>query len=288
MSNRFHVALSFPGEHRDFVLEVANSLAAQLTRDRVFYDAWYEVELLGTGGDLKLQAMYEQADLVVPFFSKHYSKSWCSMEWETIRGILLNRRKDDAVIPVHLDDTNVPGWAKVNFGIQLQNRSAQQIAGIIIKALARRVPDVLRMSELADVEARDFALGEGKQAIRTSSLHPSQQEPVGYKPVKLTSEWVSDIDLIRQLGNCLGRPLEQISEDRFEQHIQAQYAWDSANQNRITRDAYSLAEDGTVSGLFLQPVTSVILVDFPLQQLRQVKHLYLYRINLQRVLPLSW
>ena len=30
MSNRFHVALSFPGEHRDFVLEVAQALADKL------------------------------------------------------------------------------------------------------------------------------------------------------------------------------------------------------------------------------------------------------------------
>ena len=124
MSNRFNVALSFPGEHRRYVHQIANALASQLTRDRVFYDEWYEVELLGVGGDLKLQSMYEQADLVVPFFSEHYSKPWCSMEWETIRGILLTRRKEDAVIPVHLDDTIVPGWSSVNFGIQLKKSFA--------------------------------------------------------------------------------------------------------------------------------------------------------------------
>ena len=80
-SRRFNVALSFPGEHRSFVLKVAKALADKLTPDRVFYDEWYEVELLGAGGDLKLQSMYEDADLVVPFFSKHYGKKWCSMEW---------------------------------------------------------------------------------------------------------------------------------------------------------------------------------------------------------------
>ena len=136
--NRFHVALSFPGEHRTFVRQVAEALARKLTRDRVFYDDWYEVELLGAGGDLKLQSMYEQADLVVPFFSEHYSKPWCSLEWETIRGILLLRRKDDGVIPVHLDDTNVPGWSAVNFGIRLRGRSPQQIADVILQALATR------------------------------------------------------------------------------------------------------------------------------------------------------
>ena len=140
MSKRFSIALSFPGEHRTFVFEIAKALADKLTRDRVFYDEWYEVELLGAGGDLKLQSMYTQADLVVPFFSTHYSKPWCSLEWETIRGILLNRRKVDAVIPVHLDDTEIPGWPAVNFGIRLRGRAPQQIADIIVQALAMRNP----------------------------------------------------------------------------------------------------------------------------------------------------
>ena len=142
MANRLHIALSFPGEHRDFVLKVAETLAVKLTRDRIFYDEWYEVELLGEGGDLKLQAMYEQADLVIPFFSKYYDKPWCAMEWTTIRGILLNRRKDDAVIPVHMDDTDVPGWPPVNFGIRLRGRTPQKIADLILQALAMRIPAV--------------------------------------------------------------------------------------------------------------------------------------------------
>ena len=136
MSNRFKVALSFPGEHRDFVLAVAQSLADKLLKEKVFYDEWYEVELLGAGGDLKLLEMYEQADLVVPFFSEHYDKPWCSLEWETVRGILLNRR--DAVVPVHLDDTKIPGWSVVNFGINLKGRTPKEIAEIILKVLAKR------------------------------------------------------------------------------------------------------------------------------------------------------
>jgi tetratricopeptide (TPR) repeat protein len=137
-SKRFRVALSFPGEHRAFVLQIAEALSASLTRERVFYDEWFEVDLLGAGGDLKLQAMYEQADLVVPFFSQHYGKPWCSLEWETIRGILLKRRADDAVIPVHLDDTDIPGWSAVNFGIRLRGRTAPQIADLILQTLAKR------------------------------------------------------------------------------------------------------------------------------------------------------
>ena len=60
------------------------------------------------------------------------------MEWETIRGVLLNKREDDAVIPVHLDNTEVKGWSAVNFGIQLGKRDANDVAMLILDALKLR------------------------------------------------------------------------------------------------------------------------------------------------------
>jgi len=56
------------------------------------------------------------------------------MEWETIRGILLNRRQNDAVIPVHLDETEIQGWPAVGFGIKPRGRSAEEIAKLILDA----------------------------------------------------------------------------------------------------------------------------------------------------------
>ncbi len=42
---RFRVALSFPGEKRAFVSQVAERLSQRLGRESVFYDAYYEAEL---------------------------------------------------------------------------------------------------------------------------------------------------------------------------------------------------------------------------------------------------
>ena len=42
---RFKVALSFPGERREFVEKVAEKLASALGRESVFYDKYYEAEL---------------------------------------------------------------------------------------------------------------------------------------------------------------------------------------------------------------------------------------------------
>lgn len=138
LQKRFKVALSFPGEERKFVEELAEYLAGRLSKQAIFFDEWYEVELLGTGGDLKLSNMYKDAELIVPFFSKHYDKPWCQLEWETIREILLTRRRDDAVIPVHMDDTAIPGWTAVNFGIRRKSRSPQEIGQIVLDAIELR------------------------------------------------------------------------------------------------------------------------------------------------------
>ena len=66
---KYAIALSFPGEHRRFVQKVAERLAKSLGHDRIFYDKWYEIELTGQNGDLKLRRAYrDDSELVVPFF----------------------------------------------------------------------------------------------------------------------------------------------------------------------------------------------------------------------------
>lgn len=138
-SRRFAVAVSFPGEHRRFVRNVVERLSEVLTKERVFFDEWYTVELVGIDGDLKLKRFYrEESELVVPFFSKHYEKPWCEIEWHAIRAILMARRKDDCVVPIELDNTQIEGWEAVDFAIRKKRRSGKQIADLIIAAYKYR------------------------------------------------------------------------------------------------------------------------------------------------------
>ncbi len=140
-SRRFAVALSFPGEHRRFVKNVAHRLVEVLGEHSVFYDEWYEAELVGLDGDLKLRRYYrEESLMVVPFFSEHYAKDWCQIEWSSIRAMLKDRRKEDAVVPVQLDGTRVPGWEEIDFAIRKKKRNANEIADLIIAAYRIRFP----------------------------------------------------------------------------------------------------------------------------------------------------
>ena len=66
---RFAIAVSFPGEHRQFVNNVVKQLVAELGQDRVFYDRFYDDELVGLDGDNKLRRYYrDESEMVVPFF----------------------------------------------------------------------------------------------------------------------------------------------------------------------------------------------------------------------------
>ena len=141
LSKRFQFALSFPGENRPFVAEIATHLEQSLGRERVFYDEWYEAELVGGGLDLKLFSMYMDAEIIVPFFSVNYTKPWCSVEWDTIRGILLERRNVDAVVPVHMDDTKIEGWPVVNMGIVVKQRTSLDIANVLLASANHRMSD---------------------------------------------------------------------------------------------------------------------------------------------------
>jgi TIR domain len=89
-SRRFAIALSFPGEHRDFVKLVADHLAAVFGKDRVLYDKYYEAEFARPDLDVYLPRLYRtQSELVVLFLCPEYAaKRWCNLEWRHIRQLI--------------------------------------------------------------------------------------------------------------------------------------------------------------------------------------------------------
>ena len=87
---RFDVALSFPGEHRDFVEGVAGHLAATFGRQRVLYDKYHEEEFARLDLNTYLPALYRKdSDLVVIFLCPQYAaKLWCRLEWRHISQLI--------------------------------------------------------------------------------------------------------------------------------------------------------------------------------------------------------
>ena len=137
IEKRFHIALSFPGEHRNFVQRVAEALTDPLEPERIFYDQWYEAELARPNLDLYLQSIYrDQAELIVVFLCADYEKKqWCGLEWRAIRD-LIKDKQDEAIMPIRFDETVIPGLFSIDGYINATDRNPEQIGKLILQRLS--------------------------------------------------------------------------------------------------------------------------------------------------------
>jgi hypothetical protein len=128
----FDVALSFPGETRDYIERVAEQLVSSLGPNRVFYDKFYQAQLAVPNLDTVLQKLYgESCRLVVAFLSKDYAtKKWCGIEWKAIREIL-HKKEDESVMYVKFDSADIPGVFSYDGYIDASNHSEIEVASMI-------------------------------------------------------------------------------------------------------------------------------------------------------------
>lgn len=89
-SPRFEVALSFPGEHRPFVKQVAEHLAAAISEDRLLYDHYHDVEFARPDLNIYLPTLYrKESELIVVFLCPEYTaKQWCRLEWRHVSQLI--------------------------------------------------------------------------------------------------------------------------------------------------------------------------------------------------------
>jgi hypothetical protein len=130
---RFRVALSFPGEQRPFVAQVAERLAADLGRQAVLYDAWYEPEFARPDLDTYLQSLYhDHSELIAVFFCADYErKEWCGLEWRAVRDLIKRRRAGRPIpgVTVALPEQGLQTQTDAlgRFSLEVPGRGEQQV-----------------------------------------------------------------------------------------------------------------------------------------------------------------
>lgn len=131
---RFKVALSFPGEQRDYVAAVAEEIKKRLGAGSVFYDKDFTAQLARPNLDTLLQKIYlNNSDLVVIFVSEDYErKQWCGIEWRAIRNIIMNK-SDHALMFMRFDDTVISGLFSIDGYVDLREHSFIQAARLIVE-----------------------------------------------------------------------------------------------------------------------------------------------------------
>ena len=138
-SHRFDLALSFPGEHRSYVEDVAEELVRQLGPDACFYDKNYEALLARPNLDLLLQDIYgERSALVVAFVCAEYdAKKWCGIEWQRIRERRAAGGEGDIMF-VRIGEGDVEGMSALDGYLDARSRGPKEMAALIVQRAQAR------------------------------------------------------------------------------------------------------------------------------------------------------
>src|SRR6266508_547168 len=148
MKFKYDIAVSFAGEDRPLVEEFVNILASQHVS--VFYDSWEQAMLWGKDLYQYLDLIYRQAaEYCVIFVSKHYvKKAWTKHELRSAQARAF-QQNSEYILPIKLDDTELPGLPTTIAYIDLRHTSIQEIVSLLSEKLgvAQR-PNVEEISKL--------------------------------------------------------------------------------------------------------------------------------------------
>ena len=138
----YDVCLSFAGEQRNFVQKVYEEL--KKNNVSVFYDKDEDIETMLWGRNLieVFTDVYKKnARFCVMFISKDYAaKAWTNLE----RRRALTRALDDElyILPVRMDDTNLPGMDDSLSYLDASIKSPTEIAQQILLKLGKNITTI--------------------------------------------------------------------------------------------------------------------------------------------------
>ncbi len=217
-SRRFDIALSFPGEHRTFVEQVAGHLASNFDKERVLYDKYHEEELARLDLNTYLPALYRKdSELIVVFLCPEYAaKLWCRLEWRHISQLIatVDAKRIMFLSFGNPGDLSDLGILSGDGYINVQSLAAQTVAekickrlnlnhGIIPKAPAAAIhADISRIvkyapAELIGREAETALLNDAWAKVQS---HEAKRPHVltfvalgGEGKTSLVAKWAADL-----------------------------------------------------------------------------------------------
>ena len=134
----YDVGLSFAGERREYVSQVANQL--KFHGIRVFFDDYEQEALWGKDLYAYLSEIYHHmCRFCVIFVSKDYAaKVWPTRELQSAQARALEE-KQEYILPARFDDTRIPGLLDTVHYIDLRQTSPSDLSDLIVKKLGKDV-----------------------------------------------------------------------------------------------------------------------------------------------------
>jgi len=138
-ADTYHVALSFAGEDRAYVEEVATLL--RQSGVRVFYDEFEKAILWGKNLVDHLADVYQRrSKYVVMFISEHYvAKAWPTHERQHAQARALVA-KEEYILPARFDDTEVPGMTNTVSYVDLRDTTPSDLVAMIVAKIGPLTP----------------------------------------------------------------------------------------------------------------------------------------------------
>ena len=135
VEREFDVCLSFAGEDRDYVRDVASAL--QRSGVKYFYDEHNQVELWGKNLQEHLTEIYRNQSLFsVLFISENYvQKPWAVLERRAALETAMKEYDREYVLPARFDDTELPGLLNSVSYVDLRTISPVALADMIVRKL---------------------------------------------------------------------------------------------------------------------------------------------------------
>jgi hypothetical protein len=136
LTNQFSydVVLSFAGEDRQKAEELAEILKQRGVR--VFYDQYEQADLWGKDLYEHLADVYtNRARFCVMFLSSHYErKLWTTHERRSAQARAF-RERTEYILPLRLDDTEIPGLPATIGYVDLRRASIESVADLLMEKL---------------------------------------------------------------------------------------------------------------------------------------------------------
>jgi len=144
---KYDVALSFANEDRETVAELAEIL--RLLGVHVFYDDYERADLWGKDLYQHLQSVYmDRAKYCIIFVSAAYRKKlWTRHELKQAQARAF-KENQEYILPVRLDDTEIPGLNATTGYIDLRNHSLTELSHLIVQKLFGPETDPSDVGEL--------------------------------------------------------------------------------------------------------------------------------------------
>ncbi len=220
----FDVCLSFAGEDRPYVSQVADLLRGRGVR--VFYDEYEQVDLWGKDLYVHLDDVYRNAArYCILFASDAYAKKlWTNHERQSAQARAFEEHAE-YLLPARFDDTAVPGLRPTIGYIDLRKLPAEEFAELVIKKVGYwvkkdyfpPVPDRLYAAlGLRGKRQKEKALGDAHRffsVLRRMSVDERRAITAAFVygcPAELPDNIHINIDLLRRYTGLAPSKLKRL------------------------------------------------------------------------------